>query len=152
MKKLVCFLIMAALLLADAACAAEGLRLHVIGRTDLYEDQQFKLQARDTALEYISKNGTDDMHALEDELNRFASHMHADVQIHVQRGVFPYPESITDGRIYPAGEYDAIKIYIGNGEGRNWWGMLYPEYYCTDEDVIYYSAIVDWFMRLFAAG
>ena len=150
MKKLICFLIMAALLLADAACAAEGLRLHVIGRTDLYEDQQFKLQIRDAALEYISENGADDISALEGELNRFASQMHADTNIRVQRGVCSYPESISDGTTYPAGEYDAVRIYIGNGEGRNWWGMLFPERLGPEEDIIYYSAIVDWFMRLFS--
>lgn len=26
----------------------------------------------------------------------------------------------------PAGEYDALRIVLGKGEGRNWWCVLYP--------------------------
>ena len=36
-----------------------------------------------------------------------------------------------DTRIYeeftlPAGKYNALRIVIGNGQGHNWWCMLYP--------------------------
>ena len=27
---------------------------------------------------------------------------------------------------FPAGNYDALKITIGEGEGQNWWCVLYP--------------------------
>ena len=51
---------------------------------------------------------------------------------------------------YPAGDYPAIRIRIGGGEGRNWWSMLNDALRGReDEDVIYHSAIVDWLMRIF---
>ena len=26
----------------------------------------------------------------------------------------------------PAGDYDAVRIIIGDGEGKNWWCVMYP--------------------------
>src|SRR5690625_3648927 len=31
-----------------------------------------------------------------------------------------------DDYIYPAGEYEAVLITIGDGEGANWWCVLFP--------------------------
>lgn len=28
--------------------------------------------------------------------------------------------------VYPAGKYEAILITLGNGEGANWWCVLFP--------------------------
>lgn len=150
MKKLLCCLILAAVLMTGSAQAETSLRLHVIGKTDLDEDQTFKLQVRDIALEYISENGAEDTDALEKHLNSFAKATHKSDLIRVERGIFPYPPSESAGRQYPAGDYDALRIYIGGAEGRNWWSMLYPEQSgLNDENIIYYSAIVDWFLSIF---
>ncbi len=150
MKKLLCCLIMAAVLIAGSAQAESMLRLHVIGKTNLPEDQHFKLLVRDAAIEYISENGTNDIAGLEEYLNSFAGYMHIGDMIRVEKGTFHYAESRSAGNHYPAGCYEALRIYIGSAEGRNWWGMLYTEFSgIGDENVIYYSAIVDWFFRLF---
>jgi hypothetical protein len=29
-------------------------------------------------------------------------------------------------KIYPAGEYQALKVVIGAGQGENWWCLLFP--------------------------
>ncbi len=31
-----------------------------------------------------------------------------------------------DGFTLPAGDYDAVRIIIGAGEGHNWWCVMYP--------------------------
>ena len=33
---------------------------------------------------------------------------------------------VYDDFTLPAGTYDAVRIVIGNGEGHNWWCVLYP--------------------------
>jgi len=149
-KKLVSCLMMAVFLVSipAQACGAPTLRLHVIGRTDLPEDQQFKLLIRDAALEFIDENGCGDTEALEAALNEFAARMHRTEVIRAERGVFPYPETRCSGRVYPAGDYDALRIYIGSAEGRNWWSMIFAAPSPEDEEVIYYSAIVNWFLEL----
>lgn len=148
MKKLLSCLMLAIFMCCGSACAGGSLRVHVIGATDLYCDQQYKLTVRDWALEYIDEYGPDDIHAIEGYLNEMAASVGREKNIKAERGIFPYPETVSGGRTYPYGDYDALRIYIGAAAGRNWWGMLYPEHSGLDEDVIYYSAIVNWLMRL----
>lgn len=145
MKKLICCLIAAILCTSGCAQAEETLRLHVIGETDWETDQAYKLMVRDWALMYLG-NGTD---SLEEALNDRAVESGRPRNITVETGVFPYPESEYAGQKYPAGDYAAIRIRIGKAEGRNWWGMLYPEQAGLYGDVIYYSAIVDWLLSVF---
>ena len=33
---------------------------------------------------------------------------------------------VYDGFTLPAGNYDALRIVIGNGSGKNWWCMIFP--------------------------
>ena len=35
---------------------------------------------------------------------------------------------------FPAGNYIAFRINIGNASGHNWWGLLYPPLFSDDED------------------
>src|SRR5699024_8040113 len=36
------------------------------------------------------------------------------------------PMKIYDNYVYPAGDYEAVLITIGKGEGSNWWCVLFP--------------------------
>ncbi|RIE01976.1 stage II sporulation protein R [Cohnella faecalis] len=38
----------------------------------------------------------------------------------------PFPEKIFDGRNYAAGNYEALRITLGEGGGANWWCVLFP--------------------------
>ena len=145
MKKLICCLIAAILCMSGCAQAEETVRLHVIGETDWETDQAYKLMVRDWALMCL-RNGTDSLEVTLNDRAEAAGHPR---NITVETGVFPYPESEYTGQHFPAGDYAAIRIRIGRAEGRNWWGMLYPEEAGLDGDVIYYSAIVDWLLAVF---
>src|SRR5699024_7008134 len=37
-----------------------------------------------------------------------------------------FPEKTNVPYVYPAGEYEAEKITIGEGKGSNWWCVLFP--------------------------
>ena len=37
-----------------------------------------------------------------------------------------FPSRVYDGALLPAGEYDALIIYLGSGQGDNWWCVVYP--------------------------
>ena len=148
--------------LAEPAQRGEIVRMHVIGMTDLAEDQEYKLQVRDWALDYIRENfeGHGDVEEymallseftgeLEKHLNACAADAGREENISVQTGRFRFPQTEYEGVTWPAGIYDALRIVIGAGEGRNWWCVLYSGI-CGDDgaDTVYYSAIVDWFIKL----
>lgn len=142
---LACCLLAAIFIMSGGAQAGEGIRLHVIGETDWHTDQAYKLIVRDRALELI-ENGAADIEA---SLNDMAEAAGRPRSITVEQGVFPCPSAEKDGREYPAGDYNVMRIRIGRAEGRNWWGMLYPDQAGLGDDVVYYSAIVDWLLGIF---
>src|SRR5699024_3770444 len=37
-----------------------------------------------------------------------------------------FPTKLYGSYIYPAGEYEAVLITLGDGEGENWWCVLFP--------------------------
>ena len=161
MKKLVLWGILAALLCALPARGenTSAICLQVIGETDLSEDQQYKLLVRAWAEELLSPLTAD---APEDEalwqsleavlprlqayLNRRAEDAGHPANILVCAGRFPYAAHVLKDRICPAGDYRAIRITIGGGQGHNWWGVLYQP---SEPDTIYYSILVEWFLKLF---
>lgn len=170
MKKLI-FCIFLALCVACVALAEPAqrggiVRMHVTGKTDLAEDQAYKLQVRDWALDYIRENfdghgDVDEYMAqlaefsgeLAEHLNACAANAGREENISVQTGRFRFPRTEYEGVAWPAGIYNALRIAIGAGEGRNWWCVLYSGICGEDDaDAVCYSTIVDWFMKLFDIG
>ena len=161
MKKLVLWGILAALLCALPARGenTSAICLQVIGETDLSEDQQYKLLVRAWAEELLSPLTADAsgdealwqsleavLPRLQAYLNRRAEDAGRPANILVCAGRFPYAAHVLKDRICPAGDYRAIRITIGGGQGHNWWGVLYQP---SEPDTIYYSILVEWFLKLF---
>ncbi len=115
------------------------LRLHVIANSDSESDQALKLKVRDRILEegatYFTEDGSkaqaqDDVRAHMDELTNAA-------RDEIRKQGYDYPVALSmektrfGTREYssvtlPAGEYDALKVVIGSGKGKNWWCVMFP--------------------------
>lgn len=143
----------------------ELIRLHVLAESDSEADQAFKLRVRDGVLAYAQEllkdcESADEAYTLirenEEGFQRAAQAV-ADkegntAEIHVETGVFAFPDREYDGVLVPAGDYRALRVTIGSGAGHNWWCVLYPTLCVPDaatEDVTYYSAVVEWLMGVF---
>ena len=116
------------------------LRLHVLANSDSDADQALKLQVRDAVLEegaHIfdgSLTADEAEQAIEQALPRLEQAARSEV---MKRG-YTYEVHITvseeyfDTRTYedevtlPAGRYRAVRVIIGNGEGHNWWCVMFP--------------------------
>ena len=115
------------------------LRLHILANSDSQEDQALKLAVRDRILELDSvlfqeaSNLREAEEAAARELERIRSA--AQEELRRQGCGYPVRAELTNmyftTRTYdtltrPAGRYDAVRITIGEGAGRNWWCVLYP--------------------------
>ena len=139
------------------------IRLHVTAESDSPEAQQLKLALRDTCLRCAevcigdAENADDAYMKLRRHLDDFqrvceerARELGFDGEITAETGVFDFPDRIYGNVRVPAGEYRALKITIGEGEGRNWWCVLYPNLCTLDEidyagdEPVYYSKILRW--------
>ena len=111
------------------------LRLHVIANSNSNEDQYLKLKVRDKIIDYFSKEKFQNL----EEAKNFAIHNKENIQNLCQNEIgFKYKVIVNvckydfNTRVYdkialPAGVYDSIRIIIGNGEGKNWWCVLFPQ-------------------------
>lgn len=137
---LLCLLGIAASFIADKATLQNGiLRLHVVANSDEEHDQTQKLMVRDSVIAYLEPKleGVVDkeqaMALIKKELSalkRVAEETLLAVGTELPVRVFLQKEEF-DTREYetfslPAGVYDALRIEIGNAEGKNWWCVVFP--------------------------
>ena len=118
---------------------SETLRLHIIANSDSEEDQQLKLKIRDAVLEatgelFAEVSGkTEAVAAAEyssDDIKAIAKEIIAsegfDYEVQVEVTEMWFETRSYEGFTLPAGDYDAVRIIIGEGEGKNWWCVMYP--------------------------
>lgn len=114
-------------------------RLHILANSDSEEDQNVKLLVRDAVISYIeeiNENST----SKEQTISNISSHLGEIQNIAnktIQENGYNYNVSLEIGNFYfptkyygnislPAGNYDALKINIGEAAGQNWWCSLFP--------------------------
>ena len=140
MKRMLLFLL-TGLLLCNLAPAhtptprQEVLRLHILSNSDSPEDQAVKLLVRDALLPlfttaptyadaraFVLENGKAILTLCEQTLLAAG----AGYGVQLLLGVCPFPDRTYDGVAFPAGDYDALRIILGQGQGHNWWCVLFP--------------------------
>ncbi len=152
MKFLVTFfssILVCSLILSVVPCMGEAevynniLRLHIIAESDATEDQELKLKVRDAVLEYLSatvsecasfEEAYETVAALESEIASAAKDCIFEngqsCSVSVELGNEKYPRRDYGDTVLPAGEYASLRITLGEGEGKNWWCVLFPSV-CT---------------------
>lgn len=114
-------------------------RLHVIANSDSPEDQNLKYKVRDSLIEYM-KSLTYNINTKEEAILIAQNHIEDFKQlakkvivdngynynVNIEIGNFSFPTKTYGDISLPAGFYDALKVVIGNGEGQNWWCVMFP--------------------------
>lgn len=125
-----------------AQCAAvrqNTLRLHIVANSNSAEDQRHKLLVRDALLgaysellggrdaaqaAYFAEFLSDDIALTAQKTLRAAGDTHG-VSVGVTDMYFD-TRTYEDGVTLPAGTYTALRVVIGEGQGQNWWCVMYP--------------------------
>lgn len=117
----------------------DTLRLHILANSDSDADQAEKLAVRDAVLERFGEvlaaaRGREEAEAL---VVRYGAEIAAcaretldargsDRAVRVSLSTAYFPVCEYDGFTLPAGEYDAVRIELGDADGHNWFCVLYP--------------------------
>lgn len=114
-------------------------RFHVIANSDLPEDQTIKGELRDVLLkefgeslgqvtekDELDKLLNDDLSKIETIAKDYLKTRGVEEKVKVEYGVFPFPVKGYGPLILPAGDYEALRVVIGEGQGSNWWCVLFP--------------------------
>ncbi len=129
--------------------ADQVLRFHVIANSDREEDQLLKLAVRDGLISYMADHRESFDSASEaaaftsshcEELCRLAQDIvdRSGLNYEVRASVttVPFPEKTYGQLTFPAGDYQALRIEIGQAQGQNWWCVLYPLLCFTEEGMV----------------
>lgn len=114
-------------------------RLHVIANSDSQEDQALKLQVRDKVIECIDSLELDaesagayvkalceNLNSVKEQLEDYLRGLGSDYGIDVTVGESNFPAKSYGDIVLPAGRYNAVRVTIGAGEGKNWWCVMFP--------------------------
>lgn len=115
------------------------IRFHVRANSDSEDDQALKLLVRDGILDLLStklelaENKDEARTIMEENLTEIEKTGEAIVQnagyeyeVHAYLTTEEFPMKSYGDLIFPAGEYEALRVDIGRKEGANWWCVMYP--------------------------
>ncbi|MDR4935164.1 stage II sporulation protein R [Rossellomorea marisflavi] len=117
----------------------DAIRLRILANSDRDEDQDVKRLVRDE----VNKEITSWVSELQDkeeaksvikeglpQLKEIAQDVLKEEgvsqSVAIEFGKVDFPTKLYGQFLYPAGEYEAVLITLGKGEGANWWCVLYP--------------------------
>ena len=118
-----------------AAIDASLLRLHVLAADDSESEQAAKLRVRDAVLSYLAPRleGVGSkaeakaiLSSSLDEIKAAAEAAAEDRAVTVTLTRERYPTKSYGKLALPAGEYDSLRVILGEGQGRNWWCVVFP--------------------------
>ncbi|MED1784345.1 stage II sporulation protein R [Brevibacillus fortis] len=117
----------------------ESVRLRIIANSDSVQDQWLKREVRDAIIAQMN-TWADDIESLEEAEQVIQSQLPVLQQVVdktikergfsykavVDFGQVPFPTKLYGSYVYPAGNYRAVRVQIGEAKGQNWWCVLFP--------------------------
>ncbi len=123
----------------NAGLSQNLVRLHVIANSDSAADQALKLKVRDAIIEYMKKELADskdidetktiinnNLKKIEEVSKEVIKKNNSNYSVKATLGNYDFPTKTYGDIALPAGEYQALRVVIGDGVGANWWCVLFP--------------------------
>jgi stage II sporulation protein R len=115
------------------------IRFHVIANSDLDADQKVKLKVRDAILEKFgpimaqSDSRDESLFIISDNIGEIEKTAYEvlkregkNYEAKAMLGKSTFPIKQYGNITLPAGEYTALKVVLGEGDGKNWWCVMFP--------------------------
>ena len=115
--------------------ASQVVRLHVLAVDDSDYEQALKLRVRDAVLADLAPalEGVTDRDAAREilagrlqEIAETAADAAEGRKVSVSLGPESYPLRRYEGFVLPAGTYESLRVVLGEGQGHNWWCVVFP--------------------------
>ena len=121
------------------AIAEQIIRLHVIANSDTDEDQELKMKVKETIVTYL-RGEMQDATSVDEARQAIREHLPEIEEIAAEKmraEGYEYTAEATLGESYfpvkeygdltfPAGNYEALRVRLGESARHNWWCVMYP--------------------------
>jgi stage II sporulation protein R len=125
--------------LLNPSIPEQSIRIRILANSDRVEDQWIKKEIRDAIVANVNTWNLD-IEKIEDARNEVSSRLFELDQVvgkllekhgfsygyKVELGKVDFPAKVFGNVTYPAGEYEALRVTLGEGQGENWWCVLFP--------------------------
>ena len=114
-------------------------RLHVIANSDSIEDQALKIAVKNEIVKLLTKEfsqqqdieqaielAQNHIPLIKETAQEVIARQGYNYPVEVKVGEYAFPTKSYGNLVFPAGEYQALRITIGEGQGKNWWCVLFP--------------------------
>ena len=136
---IICAFLLGGVLVDRQNLSHDVIRMHVVAASDSEEDQQVKLQIRDAVVACLQE-GLDGLESVTDAKLFVAQNLEKIEKISndvLEKAGFSHKVKVEfckeafekreyDTFTLPAGVYEALRITVGEGEGKNWWCVVFP--------------------------
>jgi stage II sporulation protein R len=120
----------------ESEALSSGLvRLHVVAVSDDETEQEIKLRVRDSVLEYLApklkgaESADEALDIIDGALGGITEAAEKAAEgraVTVTLGRESYPTREYGSFALPAGTYNSLRVVLGEGEGHNWWCVMFP--------------------------
>jgi stage II sporulation protein R len=117
----------------------DAIRLRILANSDLESDQDLKRKVRDavnakitlwvqdlTSMDKAKVVIKDKLPEIQTIAEKVVQDYGSKQSVKVEFGKVQFPTKLYGQFLYPAGQYQAVLITLGEGKGANWWCVLYP--------------------------
>ncbi len=132
MKKFIYVILILIFIVLIIPKGEENLRIRVIASSDTNYDQRIKYEVVEIVKKVISPNDSKNIikekfPILEEKIKNFLLPKGITFNMEIKDEYFP--KKSLNGKVIAEGYYEALVIELGEGMGKNWWTLLYPEYF-----------------------
>lgn len=132
----------------------EAIRFRVIANTDSKEDQQLKkevVKSLSKDLQRTQKQKTlqearnfikEQIPSFEQTIQETLEKNNSQETFHINYGKNYFPEKEYNNVIYEEGEYESLVVTLGEGDGQNFWCVLFPPLCFVEENQVEYKSII----------
>lgn len=119
--------------------AEQVFRFHVLANSDSGEDQALKMKVKEAIIAYMKQElpqsdsvettkkwARENLVQIEQVAAEIIAEEGYEYSVKAEITICDFPDKTYGDITFPAGEYEALRIEIGQAKGQNWWCVLYP--------------------------
>jgi stage II sporulation protein R len=119
--------------------AEQVFRFHVLANSDSEEDQALKMKVKEAIIAYMKQElpesdsvettkkwARENLVQIEQVAAEIIEEEGYEYSVKAEVTTCDFPDKTYGDITFPAGEYEALRIEIGQAKGQNWWCVLYP--------------------------